>query len=110
MNTDNIDLIYLGAGWAQGAGEHSHRLSTRWADELEEAALMLHRLWQEIPSADWCACWAYEVAEPLGVWYGEQFKKNHEAEAQDIYGNVVLPPLHEAELRARDLIALAMTK
>lgn len=76
LDFDPIDLAMLGAGWAQGADMAAKRgdaLTIEHADLLLRVAKDLTELYRdEVDGATWTGVWAYEVAEPLGFWIGEQ--------------------------------------
>jgi hypothetical protein len=74
LDFDPVDLAMLACGFAQGAAPHDcSRLSITRAEMLIDVARMLHTRWLQMDSNEWSGVWAYDVAEPLGVWIGEQF-------------------------------------
>lgn len=73
MNFDPIDLVLLGAGWAQGACYRANAMSIDRAGELADAAQLLQRLWLEIDPEEWRGVFGYDVAEPLGMTIGQYF-------------------------------------
>lgn len=95
---DPIDLVFLACGWAQGAAESSraHELTIGWAVDLEDAARILSRLYVEAGDK-WDGLWAYDVAEPLGIWIGRTFGKSGD-----------IPRFDEIEAAARSIVAEAL--
>lgn len=92
---DPVDLAMLACGWVQGAAEtgRTAALSIERAMILEDAARMLANLYEEV-SDEWDGVWAFDVAEPLGVWIGRFFGKNGD-----------MPVLSEIEMAARGIVA-----
>lgn len=95
---DPIDLVFLACGWAQGAAEsgRAHALTIGWAVDLEDAARILARLYVEVRD-EWDGLWAYDVAEPLGIWIGRTFGKSGD-----------IPRFDEIEAAARSIVAEAL--
>lgn len=95
---DPVDLAMLACGWTQGAAEtgRATALSVERALVLEDTARVLARLYEEI-QGEWPGVWAYEVAEPLGIWIGRAFGRDDD-----------MPSLVEIEAAARDIVAKAM--
>lgn len=71
---DPTDLAFLVHGWTRAVIERDAGIdmTITIAEDLEDAARMLHALYLEVRD-DWTGVWAYEVAEPLGVWIGRFF-------------------------------------
>lgn len=95
---DPVDLALLVCGWTQGAAETGREkaLSVTRVEELEDVARMLSRLYEEVQD-EWTGEWAYEVAEPLGVWIGRAFGRDGD-----------MPLLAEIEEAARAIVAKVM--
>lgn len=95
---DPVDLVFLANGWTQGAAEYdsSHLMTIARAMDLEDVARMLARLYVEV-EGEWAGLWAYDVAEPLGVWIGRASGKDG-----------TMPHPDEIEAAARDIVAKAM--
>ena len=95
---DPTDLAFLVFGWTRVVIERDAGidLTLSIAEDLEDAARMLHVLFEEV-RADWDGVWAYEVAEPLGVWIGKYFAD---------YGDMPHPAL--VEEAARSIVDNAM--
>lgn len=98
IDYDPIDLAMLVNGWTQGAARFGREtaLSIARVEELEDTARMLGRLYEEVRD-EWPGVWAYEVAEPLGMWIGRAFGKDG-----------VMPLPADVETAARDIVAEAM--
>lgn len=71
---DPTDLAFLVHGWTRAVIERDAGIdmTITIAEDLEDAARVLHALYLEVRD-DWSGVWAYEVAEPLGVWVGGFF-------------------------------------
>lgn len=91
---DPADFALLVCGWTQGAAEagRATALSVERALVLEDTARVLARLYEEI-QGEWPGVWAYDVAEPLGIWIGRTFGRDDD-----------MPSLVEIEEAARDII------
>jgi len=92
---DPADFALLVCGWTQGAAEtgRATALSVERVMVLEDAARMLSCLYVELQD-EWPGVWAYDVAEPLGIWIGRTFGRDDD-----------MPSLVEIEEAARDIIA-----
>lgn len=95
---DPVDLAMLACGWTQGAAKYNsgHLMTIARAMDLVDVAKMLDRLYAEA-GGEWPGVWAYEVAEPLGIWIGRAFGRDDD-----------MPSLVEIEAAARDIVAKAM--
>lgn len=94
---DPVDLAMLACGWTQGAAKagRATALSVERALVLEDTARVLARLYVELQD-EWPGVWAYEVAEPLGIWIGRYFGEHGD-----------MPRFDEIEAAARNIIAEA---